>query len=88
MKSKLFAFLRSTFSEPDGTGSASRVLAGSTVASCLVWVSYIVFTQHHLPDLGGASLFVTAGGSLYGVNKLSVAIKGNGDVKVTDKSAL
>ena len=88
MREKMFAFLKSTFSEPDGTGSASRVLAGSTVASCLVWISYIVIRTHTIPDLGGASLFVTSGFSGYGVNKLSMAIKGNGDVKVTDKSAL
>ncbi len=78
----ILRFLRSTFSEPDGTGSASRVLAGATVGSCLIWISYIVFSQHALPDLGGASMFVTAGGSLYGVNKISVALKGSGDVKV------
>jgi hypothetical protein len=67
----ILRFLRSTFSEPDGTGSASRVLAGATVASCLVWVSFIVFTKHIIPDLGGASLFVTSGFSGYGVNRLS-----------------
>jgi len=79
MRERLFAFIRSTFSEPDGTGSASRVLAGCTVASCLIWVSYIVFSQHALPDLGGASLFVTAGGSLYGVNRISRAIHDDQD---------
>ena len=73
MRERLFAFIRSTFSEPDGTGSASRVLAGCTVASCLVWVSFIVFTKHIIPDLGGASLFVTSGFSGYGVNRLSRA---------------
>jgi len=69
----ILRFLRSTFSEPDGTGSASRVLAGATVGSALVWISYIVFRTHALPDLGGASLFVTSGFSGYGVNRLSRA---------------
>jgi hypothetical protein len=88
MKEKILAFLKSTFSESDGSASASRVLAGSTVASCLVWISYIVIRTHSLPDLGGASLFVTSGFSGYGVNKISVAMRGNGDVKVVDKSSL
>lgn len=71
MKERILAFLRSTFSEANGTASATRVLAGSTVFMTLVWISYIVFTQHHLPDLGGASMFVTSGFSGYGANKLS-----------------
>jgi hypothetical protein len=85
MKEKILKFLHSTFSEADGSASASRVLAGATVVSTLGWVTYLVLLKHSLPDLGGASMFVTAGGSLYGVNKLSVAIKGSGDVKVTDQ---
>ena len=75
MREKFFAFIKSTFSEPDGTGSASRVLAGSTVASCLVWISYIVIRTHALPDLGGASLFVSSGFSGYAVNKVSCVFK-------------
>ena len=76
MKQKIFSFIKSTFSETDGTGSASRVLAGSTVLSTLVWISYIVFRYHTIPDLGGASLFVTAGFSGYGVNKVTTILKG------------
>ncbi len=88
MREKILGFLKSTFSESDGTGSASRVLAGSTILATLGWVTYLVLLNHALPDLGGAAMFVTAGGSLYGVNKLSVAIKGQGaDVKVTDKTS-
>ena len=75
MREKLFAFLKSTFSEPDGTGSASRVLGGSVVVSTILWVSYIVFHTHALPDLTGAALFVGSGFSGYGVNKLSCALK-------------
>ncbi len=75
MKEKVLAFLKSTFSEADGSASASRVLAGSTIFMTMVWVSFIVFTQKHLPDLGGAAMYVTAGGSLYGVNKISGAFK-------------
>lgn len=72
---RLLAFLKSTFSEPDGTGSASRVLGGSVVGASIVWISYIVFTTHHLPDLGGAAAYVTAGFSGYGMNKISCVLK-------------
>jgi hypothetical protein len=75
MKEKILAFLKSTFSEADGSASASRVLAGSTVFMTLVWISYIVFTQHHLPDLGGPSLFVTSGFSGYGANQVCRFVK-------------
>lgn len=78
MKQKILAFIKSTFSEPDGTGSASRVLSGATVLATLGWVTYLVLTTHTLPDLSGASLFVGAGFSGYGVNKLSAALKDKG----------
>ncbi len=88
MREKILGFLKSTFSEANGSASASRVLAGSTILATLGWVTYLVLLNHALPDLGGAAMFVTAGGSLYGVNKLSVAIKGQGtDVKVIDKTS-
>lgn len=77
MKEKIVAFIKSTFSEANGSASASRVLAGSTVGSTLVWVSYLVFSQHQLPDLHGAAMFVAAGFSGYGINKISVALKGS-----------
>ena len=75
MLQKLLAFIKSTFSEPDGSASASRFLAGGGVFSTIVWVSFIVFTQKHLPDLGGAAMFVSASFSGYGVNKLSGVLK-------------
>lgn len=75
MKERILKFIKSAFSESDGSVSASRILAGSTVLSTLVWVSYLVFTLHALPDLSGASLFVTSGFSGYGVNKLSSVLK-------------
>jgi hypothetical protein len=71
MREKILSFLKSTFSEADGTGSATRVLAGGGVLSTIVWVSFIVFTQHHLPDLGGAAMFVSASFSGYGINKIA-----------------
>jgi len=85
VRDKILKFLRSTFSEADGSASASRVLAGSTILATLGWVTYLVLQNHALPDLGGASMFVTSGFSGYAVNKISVAVKGSGDVKVTDQ---
>lgn len=78
MKERILKFLKSTFSEVDGTASASRVLAGSTVMCTLIWVSYLVITNHSLPDLSGASLFVTSGFSGYGVNQVSRCFKKDG----------
>lgn len=75
MKQKILAFLKSVFSEPDGTGSASRVLSGVVIVATLGWITYLVLTTHILPDLSGASLFVGAGFSGYGVNKLAAAMK-------------
>lgn len=82
MREKILKFLKSTFSEADGSASASRVLAGSTILATLGWVTYLVILNHALPDLGGPAMFVTSGFSGYGVNKISVAMKGSGDVRV------
>jgi hypothetical protein len=71
MREKLFAYLKSTFSEADGTGSVTRLLAGSGVLSAIVWVSFIVFKTHVLPDLSGASLWLGASFSGYGINKFT-----------------
>jgi hypothetical protein len=83
MREKLFAYLRSSFSEADGTGSATRLLAGGGVLSTIIWVSYIVILTGHLPDLGGAAMFVSASFSGYGINK--IAGMNRGDNKPLDK---
>ena len=71
MKEKILAALKSMLSEKDGSVSASRCLAGASVGSVLLWVSYVVLKSGTLPDLGGASLFLTAGFSGYAVNQVS-----------------
>lgn len=79
MKEKILKFLKSTFSEPDGTGSMSRVMAGAVVLSTIGWVTYLVLKNNQLPDLSGAAIYAGAGFSGYGANKLAGALKGKGD---------
>lgn len=70
MKS-LFGFLRSVFSESDGTGSWSRCGSLMIVLATLGWITHVVWRTHVIPDLGGATAFMTTGaGTLYGTNKL------------------
>jgi hypothetical protein len=68
---KIIEFIKSAFSDPDGSGSSSRILAGVCVLALVVWISYLVFKNHMMPDLGGAALFLTASFSGYAVNQLS-----------------
>ena len=79
MLEKIAAYIKSTFSEADGTGSATRFLAGGGVLSTIVWVSYIVLRTHALPDLSGAALFVSASFSGYGINKVCGMHRGDKD---------
>jgi hypothetical protein len=75
----LFQFIKSVFSE-EGEGSYSRCSAGCIVMGTLVWVSYVVWKNHSIPDLTGPATFLTSGTACtYGVNKASDiigAIKG------------
>jgi hypothetical protein len=71
MKEKLFTYLKSAFSEADGTGSSSRFLAAGGVLATISWVSYIVILTGHLPDLGGAAMCISASFSGYGINKIT-----------------
>lgn len=74
MKDKILSFVKSTFSESDGTGSASRVLAGTSVTAVLTWVTYVVIKNGALPDLSGAALFLSAGFSGYAANQMRRAM--------------
>jgi hypothetical protein len=75
MRDKILTFLKGTFSEPTGEGSASRVLAGVAIVACITWISYIVFSQRHLPDMSGPAMWLASAFSGYGLNKLSGAIE-------------
>jgi uncharacterized membrane protein len=75
MFAKLIAFAKSTMSEPDGTGSASRVLAAVAIAANIIWVSYLVITTHALPDLTGSAMYLGASFSGYAANKITGCFK-------------
>jgi hypothetical protein len=57
------------FTEDNGKLSLSRVTSGLVVLGPLVWVSFLVFKNHVLPDLEGPALFVTGGATHYGLGK-------------------
>jgi len=71
MKEKVIAVIKSMLSEKDGSMSTSRCLASTSVASVIAWVSYVVLKNGVLPDLTGASLFLTAGFSGYAANQFT-----------------
>jgi len=71
MKQKIVATLKSMLSEKDGSVSTSRCLASVSVASVIGWVWYVVLKNGVLPDLTGASLFLTAGFSGYAANQFT-----------------
>ena len=73
MFTQLLAKLSSAFSEANGKASSTRILGGTVVLSTILWVSYLVMTTKALPDLTSAALFVGAGFSGYGANKISDA---------------
>lgn len=62
--------------EEDGTPSFSRLASLALVATALIWISYVVFHGHVLPELHGIQEFIVTGvTSLYGVNKGVTAAK-------------
>jgi hypothetical protein len=73
---KKISFLRSTFSEADGTGSASRIMMLLHFFAGASWVSFHLWKgdgagHHPIPDLTGVTTFVCAP---YGVNKIASTI--------------
>jgi hypothetical protein len=69
MNKRVFDFLLSVFSEVDGSGSASRFLAGTTVLATLFWITYVVIRTHVIPDLTAPALFISSAFTGYAVNK-------------------
>ena len=65
-------FLKSVFSEADGTGSFGRIGSGLTLLIVLGCVVHITYVKKQIPDLAGPSLAV---GTLYGINKAAGAVQ-------------
>ncbi len=74
-----FDFVKSALSESPtegGGASFSRIAAGFIIAFVLLWVTYLVFYTHAMPDLAGPTLFMTGGaGATYGANKVTTAVQ-------------
>lgn len=79
-------WIRSVYSENDGTGSSTRVHIGLLIAFILgVGVSFAVGVHHHQlsPEqfdaylAAGGTFVVTCCGALYGINKLGSWAEGN-----------
>ncbi len=74
------SWLRSVYSEADGSGSSTRVHMGAVIGFVLgVGISYAVSVHHRYVTIeqfdgfltAGATFIVTICGSLYGINKVS-----------------
>lgn len=68
--------IREVLSEPDGTGSYSRVSGMMIVIATICWVTYLVLRNHLLPDMAGPAAFLGAGQAQYATNKIVTVIKG------------
>jgi hypothetical protein len=64
-------FLKSVFSEADGTGSCSRILSAVFSLAVIGWVTHIVLKTHAIPPLGDATTLIAAP---YGINKVATKI--------------
>ena len=80
MLKDFLAWLRSVYSEPDGTGSSTRLVISALVAfaivaglsfAYLVHIKTITIEQFDAFLTAAATFIVTTCGPLYGVNKLA-----------------
>jgi len=68
----LYQWLRSIWSEPDGTGSNSRLIQTLSTASALVLVYLVTFTSRDIPSGAQVILLTAMGVSVggYAINKI------------------
>lgn len=64
-------FLNDLFSEK-GTASFGRVGAFIALIASIVWVSWVVYQEKKIPELGGVALFI---GTLYGLSKAGQVVQ-------------
>ena len=57
---EFFKFLRSVFSESDGTGSWSRIASCVALIAVVGWVTYIIVSTKAIPSLDGPISFIAA----------------------------
>lgn len=64
------------FSDPEGNAEFGAVLSLLAFLAALGWVTYLVYRNHQLPDLGGPTMFVSG---TFGLHKITNAIKSFGN---------
>jgi hypothetical protein len=64
------SFISRMLSESDGTPSSARVSMMLFVLAAIGWVTYLVVTNHALPDFAGLALLI---GTPYAINKAQQA---------------
>lgn len=69
----LMSHLKEALSE-DGQGSYSRYCGAASVVASIAWVTYLVFKNHALPDLGGVAGFIASGNAAYAANQAKNAV--------------
>ena len=67
----LLKFIKSVFSEADGTGSAARILSALFAISAVYWITHLVHVNHAVPPLSDITTLVAAP---YAANKISTKI--------------
>ena len=71
---KLADFHFGVFSEPTGQASFARWAAGVMVVTGCFCVIFVTVKTHAIPELGGITGFIAAGGGVfYGANKAAFA---------------
>ena len=68
------AFLKSVFSESDGTGSFARILSAVLAVGSIIWITHIVLHTHVIPPLSDITLFI---GAPYATNKIATKMSGH-----------
>jgi hypothetical protein len=69
--SEFLKFVKSIFSEADGTGSTARILSALFALSAVYWITHLVHVNHAVPPLSDITTLIAAP---YGVNKISTKI--------------
>lgn len=63
-------FLKAFFADSDKTVNPAHVVAFALTAGVLVWVSFIVFKTHVLPDLAGPAYLLGGSGAMNVAHKM------------------